>query len=64
MAERPQSDPPTDSLPAWAEAERDAALCRFKPLRPRLQGGVTLALPASPTSPSAQPCKSTLWVIE
>ena len=29
MPERPQSDPPTDSLTTLAEAERDAALRRF-----------------------------------
>ena len=34
MPERPHNDPPTDNLTTLGESERDAALCRFKALRP------------------------------
>ena len=64
MPESPHNHPPTDNLVASGKAERKTTLCQCEALRPRLQHRVTLALPASPTSPSAQPCKSTLWVIE
>ena len=30
MTDRPQSDPPTDSLTTLGEAELDAAECRFE----------------------------------
>ena len=42
MSDRPQSDPPTDSLTTLSEDERDAALRRFEALRPHLQDGVAL----------------------
>ena len=42
MGERPQGDPPTDSLTTLGEAERGAALRRFEVLRPHLQDGVAL----------------------
>ena len=42
MSDRPQNDPPTDSLTTLGEAERDAALRRFEALRPHLQHGVAL----------------------
>ena len=34
MPDRPQSDPPTDTLTASGEAGRDTALCGFEALRP------------------------------
>ena len=40
MAERPQGDPPTDSLTTMSEAERDAPLCRFEALRPQISEDV------------------------
>ena len=50
MTERPQSDPPTDTLAALGEADRDAALRRFKPLRPRRQDAATLTKAARAAS--------------
>ena len=50
-------------LGTTVENQRFAAK-RIPHLRTRLQHSITLVLPASPTSPSAQPCKSTLRSIE
>ena len=44
MTDRPQSDPPSDSLTTLGKAERDAALRRFEALRPHIQHGVALGV--------------------
>ena len=43
MPERPINDPLTDSLTELSEAERGAAMTRFRALRPHIQDGVSLA---------------------
>ena len=60
MADRPQSDPPTDNLTMLGEAERDAALCRFKALRPDIQHGVTPTKAAS--AANVPVCTLQRWV--
>ena len=60
MAERPQVDPPTDSLTTLAEAERDAALRRFEALRPHLQDGVALTEAATAANVPVRFCRSRL----
>ena len=37
------NDPPTDTLTGVGGADRDAALCWFETVRPRLQHGMTLS---------------------
>ena len=60
MAERPQGDPPTDSLTTLAEAEHDAALRRFEALRPHLQDGVALTEVATAANVPVRFCRSGL----
>ena len=42
MPNRPQTDPLSDSLADFSEAERDVAMSRFQALRPHVQDGATL----------------------
>ena len=42
MPNRPQTDPLSESLADFSEAERDVAMSRFQALRPHVQDGATL----------------------
>lgn len=52
----PQTDPLSDSLADFSEAERDVAMSRFQALRPHVQDGATLTETAVMANVPASRC--------